>query len=376
MQSINPPLDSSSFTPVPREAVATSNYEWILCPPIDILFACGGMTWILWFMMEQLGIMRGLDNAPGAVVWVSWVAAVHLFANDHVFLGWHRVATSKYVSAQARKNLGLLGLFFCIMTIPICLNRDWAILLVKIYMLGLIQHFVAQAYGVSMLYCLKRNYKMSKAESTIMRWMFRLLTISVITRGLTYREYGNTEFFEGLKLPFWGPLPEAVFLTTLYAFIGSILLFAGMVVRKYIREKLVFPLPALLATSSIIGLFYVTLSYKEPMVGLIMTGLYHGSQNFVVALACHLKERGLPDNVPTSKIYCMLFKPYTITYCICIVIGGVLLAVVLPRALTLLSVPLQITLATVFALQGFHHFITESVVWRLRHPEVRKILVA
>ncbi len=376
MQSINPALDSS-FPPAPAPAeTAKSNYEWILSPPIDLLFACGGMTWLIWFVVEKLGVVRSLDNAPGTVVWVSWIIAVHFFANDHAFLGWHRVATSKYVSPEVRKKLGLFALFLGIMLVPVSFNREWAVVLARIYVLGLIQHFIAQAYGVSMLYCLKRKYIMSKIEKDIMHWMFNLLTLVAITRALTYREFSGCDFFEGLTLPFWGPLPEAVYTAVLYAFIGSVLLFAATVVRKYIRQKLIFPLPALLSTLTIIGLYFVTLSNNEPVVGIIMSGFYHGSQNFVVALACHLKERGLPENVPTSKISCMLLRRYTITYCLCIVAAGVCLAIVLPRLLTLLSAPLQVAIAGVVALQGFHHFTTERVIWRLRQPEVRNIMVA
>lgn len=375
MQSVNNSADP--IPPLARDvAIPSANYQWILSPQIDILFACGGMTWIFWFIIEKLGVVRSLDNVPGACIWVSWLVAVHLFANDHAFLGWHRVATSAYVKPEVRKRLGYLAGFFCIVLIPVILNPIWATALAKIYVILLVQHFAAQAYGVSMLYCIKRRYTMNKVEKEILHWVFNCLTIMVTARALTYREFSGCEFFEGLVLPFWGPLPPLIYQVSLGAFIVSVLLFAGMVVYKFVHQKLLFPLPALMATMTIIGLYFVTLSNHEPMVGIIMSGFYHGSQNFVVALACHLKERGLPDNVPPSKISSMLLTPYTIRYCFFIATAGVLLFVVLPRLLTLLSVPLQITIAGVFALQGFHHFITEGVVWRLRNPEVRNILVA
>ncbi len=373
MQSINPSLESD--LPPPQATVATANYEWILSPQLDILFACGGMMWIFWIVVDKLGIVSSLDNAPGTVVWLSWLISIHIFSNAHAFLGWHRVATSPYVQPQVRKKLGYFAIFLTAMLFPAVLVPGLAILLAKIYVFWLFQHFVAQAYGVTMLYCLKRKYSMSKREKDIMHWMFRLLTCMIITRALTFEEFSGRELFEA-KLPFWGPLPTFVYQLSVFAFIGAVVLFAGMVVRKYVQQKLLFPLPALLVTVSVIALFVLTVSSKEPKLGLIMSGFYHGSQNFVIATACHLKERGLPTNLPTSKISSMLLRPYTITYFCGIVAAGILLFVVLPHALTLLSAPIQICIAAVFALQGFHHFVTEAVVWRMRHPDVRNILIA
>ncbi|MFN8554553.1 MAG: hypothetical protein U0103_24045 [Candidatus Obscuribacterales bacterium] len=275
MQAVNGRIDSSAPEPTPAAAVASANYAWILNPVIDIMFACGGMMWVLWFVVEKLGVTRTIGTTHGTILWITWLIGVHFFANDHAFIGWHRVATSKYVSKEVRTKLGWFAVFCFLMLFPVILIPGWAAVAAKIYVLWLVQHYGAQAYGVTMIYCLKRNYRMTKFEKDSMHWMFRLLMIMVIAKTLTYKEFSG-DFFEGLKLPFWGPLPEWMYLTVVYAFIASVVLFSGIVLRKYVKEKQLFPFPALMNTVSIIGIYLVSQSAAEPVLSVMMAAFFHG----------------------------------------------------------------------------------------------------
>jgi len=356
-------------------AVAEAPYPWILSPSLDLLFACGGMMWATFLAAEQLGWVRDVSTPQGFIMWFLWIIGVHFLSNSHTSFGWHRVATSRFVSQKTKRFLGITGVVCLATAIPLACNVGLTGIAVRVYLLWLIHHYVAQSFGITMIYCLKRGYKMSKLEKDLMRYMFNLLTLTICVKAFTYESYAGRMFF-GIPVPFWGPIPEWIFLTVLYTFIGSALAFAAMVVIKFFTQKQLFPLPALFNTLSVIGIFMISQKTTDPTVAIYIASFYHGSQNIVIATACHLKERGLPAGMKNCQIMQQVCSKYTLRYLLAMVAFGILLVVVYPRIIGMFTHREQLAIIAVIVMQGTHHFITEGIIWKLRDPAARKIIVA
>jgi hypothetical protein len=349
-------------------------YPWILHPVIDILFCCGGALWLLLFAVLA-GFHAGLDCGPAGVtlLLINGLGQV-FFADAHQPATLWRV----YMSPRTRQTVGAFVTICGIATLGMGVfglyHASFTAGLVVVTLAWSIQHLLAQAYGVSLIYCYKRGYMMSNNERQIFYYLFQTGLAFCLIRMFTYSGFASKDLY-GLKTPFWGPLPEWVFYLALACFQVNVLLFVGMVARKYMREKRHFPLPALATT--ITALMIPMLNYWEPIAFVIfIQTFYHASQYIVVTTAYYLKEQGLPENVPLSRISSLLLKPVTLKYIGVITVLGLLMFVALPLSLAAVGFDRSVAYCILYCIFNIHHYITDAAIWRMKDPQVRRLLVS
>jgi hypothetical protein len=135
------------------------------------------------------------------------------------------------------------------------------------------------------------------------------------------------------------------------------------------------PFPA--CATTIMAFCTLSLTYVLPAAFVIfIPTFYHASQYLVVTTAYYLKERGLPGDVPTSRIATLLVKEVVINYAVIIAATGALLYIGIPRLLFEIGFDKSLCLCVVYCVFNLHHYLTDAAIWKMRDPEVRKLLVA
>ncbi|MBU6455709.1 MAG: hypothetical protein KGS72_28320 [Cyanobacteria bacterium REEB67] len=372
-QPVDNNADRSSNAPAyaSAEPSITIKKGWILNPLLDYLFVCGGLLWIL-YAVTFAGI-SAIGSDPKSQIYGSilfWGAL--LITDAHGPATLVRVFESKTTPKKVRLLVAAWALVLLAVGCFSVSHKIVAQCFVKITLLWVVQHYIAQTFGVVLIYCFKRDFQINKVERFIFQGLMRSLMYFVLVRMLTYPEYGRIENFMGLEVPFWGPLPTLGVLLTGYAFVMFTLAFIALVVRRLIVSRQMFPLPGILA---IISVAAITLS---PRNGFYLIGVtfYHASQYLAITFSYFLKEKALVKNgsVPLSLVP-QFFSRNALIYFFGIVALGYLTTNTIPVYMIKIGMSDALVMGTVYALLNCHHFLADALIWRIRDPQVRKLLV-
>ena len=344
---------------------------WILNPLLDYLFVSGGLMWLLYAVTFAGVSATGADPKSqfyGSILF--WGAL--LITDAHGPATLVRVFGSKTTPGKVRFLVAAWAVVLLVVSYFSVSQEIVAQFFVKITLLWVVQHYIAQTFGVVLIYCFKRDYRLSKAERFVFQGLMRSLMYFVLVRMLTYPEYGRIDNFMGLQVPFWGPLPSLCVLFTGYIFFLFVLAFVGFAVRHYFVHKQSFPLPGLLAILTVAA---VTLS---PRNGFYLLGVtfYHASQYLAITFSYFLKENAINKNgsVPLSTVR-QFFTRQALIYLVIITAIGYLTTNTIPVYLIKNGLSGALVLGTTYALLNCHHFLADALIWRIRDPEVRKLLV-
>jgi hypothetical protein len=327
---------------------------WIISPTFDCLFICGGLVWLLYGLhilaltqtnhSQQLALLAALSNL--GFLFVSETHTVSTIFALHKKDGTSTVRS--ILIPLLLISVGILSLF--ISTLP-------AVLL-KIYLLWVPQHFLAQTRGIFLLYCLKagleitatkRFWLLATTRLTMFYWMAVLLT--------DYRQ-GPTDFLM-VRLPDWGILPTWVASSLLVLSFLSIVVFTlSFLPRSLSDEK-----PKLPPAHAIAMLFTSLLLFLLPRerlddIWLYAPAYFHGSQYLCLVYA----------RIKDSKPFIAFTMLPLALLCAVAVFAG------LPMLISNFSVPLVTALAVVFCCIQFQHFITDAEIWKLSRKPVRQAL--
>ncbi len=369
-QSTNRESTSEESTTADAEKAKVN--PWILNPTIDTLFACGGLVWLLFGLHYFVFGTHSRDIGVQALVMLV-IVGTHFLSETHNVATLHRIYQSEekkrfsFYTKQLALSCGCLaiaGLF-----VPSLVS-----IFAKIYLIWVSQHFTAQTYGLALLYCYKRNYTLSPFEKNVFSMLMQATCLFAIVRQLTYFDWGGGKFI-GIDIPFWGPLPEPVFVATSYVLAGLAAAFAFIICKKAIVEKKVFPMPAFLITLTGI-LIWIFGKDVTGTLWLYVPAFYHGSQYLATSIAYYLKEKGLPDSLPTVQIARALSKPIALKYFASLALIGTFTYIGIPHILEQVGVPFDLSFATIFCCINFHHFLTDAAIWKLRDKRTRDVLLA
>lgn len=350
-------------------------YEWILSPTIDLMFACGGVLWLLYgaFLLGAKPVLEA--GIAAACMW--WICKFGL-----IFFSYgHQPATlwRVYGSPKTRKTLGPIVAVWGVVAIAALtcsmFIQGFVGVFTKLIIFWQIQHVLAQSYGIALIYCYKRGYYMNDFEKRSFLWMINASIVYFLLRACTFESCGKKNMY-GLEIPFWGPLPIWIYSVSLACLVVITSVFAYNVIAKYRRDKQLFPWPGLLGVGTGLLTYHLDFAFFGAAFSLFTIAYYHGCQYLVVTTAFYLKERGLPEGLPMAKIGSLLTKPSTLRYFFCLSVGGVILSDLLPRGLSTFGLSAAAAYMAVFATANFHHYFADGLIWKLRDPEVRKLLVA
>jgi len=355
------------------KAAEAAPYGWILSPSIDLMFCCGGALWLVYFVAvvgQHLKLTAFTDNT---IYW-TWIVALYLFGNTHSIATLARVYDSKYKNQTLIRLTTISGLIAISLGVWGLTNGSVLIFFTKFLQAWYYQHFYAQLYGVALIYCIKRRYFLNQWEKKILSWMLQAASWFVILRIFTYPEFGVMSLF-GNVVPFWGPLPTWMLCTCQLALQALTLAFVGVVVRKYLVEKKVFPLPALLTTLTGVVLFVLLQKQFEGAMGafpILIGFIFHNAQYLAITASYYLKERG----APTSDLLKALWGRHGRYYLAMVMAWGFLLSIMIPETMSWFGTPLAIASLTTWMVLNVHHYFIDGYIWRLRDPVVQKMLIS
>jgi hypothetical protein len=333
--------------------------KWIINSWIDVLFVCGGMVWFL-ALASQLA---GYEDSIAKIA-----IAAHLFSETHIAATLRKI----YGSLETIKANALYTVWLPLLAIPISAAALAIPMflgsLLKAYLLWLIYHFLAQTYGIILLYYYKWNYAPSGFDKITLRLFLYAVAAKVIVSQLLTSTSQSMSFL-GLELPAWPPLSSlfmdiAQLTVCIY---GLLLIFAVM--YKATFESKIPPLPVMLILLTVVTAFCLQ-SKLQGLFWFYLPAFYHGSQYLAVTVSQYLRERNFDIRNGGSEM-----SNEVLNYYLSLLLIAVTIYIGVPQVLRLAGIEYNLGFATVFALVGLHHFLTDQAIWKLRHTRVARSLV-
>jgi len=360
----------------PNMASGAPPYPWILHPTIDLLLCCGGIFWLLIAALIFAGWHPALLNKSFLVAAVvSGSIFHHLLSDPHHPATLHRVYLARHGNAALRKKVTVLAFIALAVALSIYFVRDTSLLCIKLIVAWGIYHQLAQSYGVALIYCFKRQVRLDRWEKLIVGGLVNCCAVYLILRMFSAGPYSQT-LVGGLTLKSWAFVPESLTASAQILTQLSILAFFAMVLRKYLKEKQWFPLPAMLTLLTLVIMPFVAGTSFSLVWVWFSTVFFHSSQYLVVATAFHIKDRGLPQNIGLKDVAKMLKTSVFLQYFGGLFACGFLLSYVLPNVLARGNADAAFIFAAVWAFLNVHHYASDGLTWKLRDPAIRELLVS
>jgi hypothetical protein len=358
---------------------AQENYPWILHPAIDLIFVCGGLVWL--FGAIFLSNLVHVSTETGNMLY---------FVFFMVFVVPHGMATMvRIIDVPAtRKASGLKVLLLGVLCFALmlfgCFSEFGASFVGRMALAFSFQHGLGQAYGISLIYCYKRKFYLSKVEKKIY-WL--TVQAGILLGVVVILGHPQIGFASAQLVPILPAFPAWVDRALDVTFGVSVLVFLGVLVRKYIREKQLMPLPALLTMGTGLFIFAIVIPHAAYIGGWFAVlyytahGLFHTPQYLVVTTAAQLKNRGWPESLPLSKISSRLCSKTAFMYFLTVYsIAWVYMfsSTKAPAVMTSLGMvphPELWYLAFISA-TNLHHYWTDALIWKLRDKDNMRLLIS
>lgn len=361
-----------------QTAQALGPYPWILNPTIDLLFACGGVFWLAYLGLSLSNFGYGYDgNVTAQCFFALSVIGLHIFGDGHQPATLFRVYGSKITRDAIGKPVAAIAFVSLLAGLSTLLIPATTAFFIKLVLAWGFQHQLAQSYGIALIYCYKRKYYLNNVEKKIMKAMVDATMVFLIVRMFSMKDFGTFKLLNMYEVPFYAVIPEWVCTASLVVLQASVLVFVGMVVRKYLQEKALMPIPALLVIMTLTALPLIAGNHFALLYYYFSQWFFHSSQYLVVTSAFYFKEKGLPANVSTHQIGKMLLSKTSLLYFGIVFAVGFLLAFQLPMLMTDMGIANKaVCFLSIWVFLNVQHFWTDAFIWKLRDPVINKLLVS
>lgn len=353
-----------NIEPLTRAPMSSPPNKWIVNPWLDLLLCCGGLTWIL-FAAVLVGNSAGQENTMSILVLISSIGT-YLFSEPHNMATLVRVARSR----EHRRRFLVRWLPVPLTVFVLAVSSASALgVLVKIYLLWLVQHYIGQTYGLVLLYCYKNGYQLTPAHKLCIDWLLQCTVLYAVVRHFTMPEWGGGHFLGG-PVPFIGPLPEQFLSVVQLLLFALCACFAAMVLTRLVKRRRLFPLPGLLLLCTGVAVFLVS----RPLAGvlwLFVPAFFHASQYVVLTMSMEYKNKLSEGASKLSFVHAMrALVPYVLS------LSGLSLVLFLgiPALVSLAGVDFSLAALAMFLAINFHHFAVDQQIWKLRDQGLRKQL--
>ena len=350
-------------------------YPWIFSPFVDLFFCCGGLFWTL--VAFHLLICTQLHQPINKMLpleGVLLVAGGVFFANPHVAATHLRL----YGNKETRNRLwfhSYASLVVFILLIAACvINPIVLAVLIRVYASLTFDHTLSQNYGITLMYCYKSKYMFENWERLAIKVMFHSLTWYSVLRQFTYIEFCPKAHL-GFKIPLLGPIPEPFVQTALAVLVLSTLTSLFIFARKALVSRQMVPLPAFFLIFTSLFMFTAGLELSGAFF-LFTPSFFHAAQYLVVASYYNLKEKGEAKDLAPGEFGRMVLSRANIKYYLKLMLIGSSVFALAPFIITGSGVSFTTAWAAVFICGGFHHFLADSAIWKLKDPAVREKLVS
>ncbi len=352
-------------------SVEAKPYPWILHPLLDLVLGCGGIVWLLFGI--HLFLLPG-NSADLAQLAAISATGVIIFAEAHTAATFAVVYRNEEVCSRYRFYTGWLAQICFALAVAGIILPSLTPILVKIYLLMVPHHFLAQAFGVAMLYCMKRGYKVGRWERTALLYFVRSVTVYATIRQLTYREWSGDSFL-GVEIPFWKVIPDFVTTASEHFMFFSAIILCGLVVVRSFRTGEIMPFPAQLVLITCVSAFVMG-PQATGIFWLYVSAFFHGAQYLMIVIAQRIKDAGMPEGMSTHHIARRLLSLAALRFVSLIALITFILYNAVPFALQHVGVASVGAAAAIFTTVNFFHIITDGALWKLRDPKLREQLVA
>lgn len=377
------PAEPQSAQPVDH---AGAPYPWVISPIVDFIFVYGGAYWVLvifhvvtfgWNAASADNLQFHLGSTVDWSVSQWWVlmglTTPVLINNTHTWATYMRI----YGTAEDRERFKFYGR--TLIWLPIVLFSASLIYpplqgyIIYIHMGWVFQHYTSQTYGVGLIYCYKRQYFMNNREKQIYKLLLHSIALYVITKLLCIREEMPADMW-GVPLPFAG-LPRGIHYAAVIFLVVMSALFAGMIYRKYVKDKKFMPIPTITMVIGV-GLLGMMTGYGSLIVWLWAPPFLHGAQYCLISLSYYLKEKGLPNGMSSAQIAKACMTMPAIKWMAWAIMGGNFIYIVIPHIMSEFGWSFMAMVSVIQGCVNFHHFLTDGAIWKLRDSKTRQILIS
>jgi hypothetical protein len=351
---------------------------WIINAPFDFVFVTGGAVLVFvafnvfWFNWQ---VPARITDTASFVVLASMYLGQHLFADAHNTATYLRLWGSGADRERFKFHRTWL-VWFCVGVFAFGLAVPKFVgFLVFAYLLTVFWHYAAQAFGMSLIYCYKRGYRLRPGEKLIFKSFVLSMAAFVVVRILTIDLYRPVTFF-GVDLPKFKSLPYLLFEIATAAVIVLGGAFAVVLARAWLQGRGFMPWPALMVVATV-GVLGLSSGQTNHLLWLYVQAFFHGSQYIAVTLSYRLKEDGLGEGVTTRQIARIAFGTRGRYLMAWAVVTGGFFYIVVPFFFGIqLGFDWALVAGLVLGCVNLHHFITDAAIWRLRDSRCREILMA
>mgnify|MGYP003384578919 CR=1 FL=1 len=349
-------------------------YPWILHPVLDLLLCCGGILGLFCLLLFLAPTVFCRSSQIGQTIVIFSLITLSM---PHGIASYLRVYNSAHTEKKVKVQATLLALVCAVAGWSTLVSDPaWFIFAHVTWYLG-VEHLFKQSYGIALVYCYKRKYYLKKWEQKLFLFAVQMGTIHTVVAVFTGPDVRILNRSIGPPcLPAWA---DEVTQILLYVAIAA---FAAVCLRKYKQEGKVFPLPAALC-------MFVSYCYqgalpflvRDPVVAaLAVSPNLHLTQYIAVTTAFHLKETGLPENVPLSKIASQLCRPVALKYFAFLLGAGFITSIwIIPQVWVLgmnLGFNIQRVAVAVFMVVNVHHYLVDALIWKQKDPDIRRLLIS
>jgi hypothetical protein len=273
-----------------------------------------------------------------------------------------------YTKRGTRDSLPFLTLAFPAVTLGVLtlcmLTADWVGRYVQlIYLTWSPYHYAAQAYGLSVMYCVRSGCDLTKRQKHALWWIAILPFFKVLIFALSKHAVSWTV----PDYVLWSHVDWRSWIDWVSMILGGsalvlpILLF-GQVWRTTGRSMPLISLLVILTNA----LWFVVFPLVD---GFVWTTMFHGIQYLAIVMIFHVRDRlALPGNKRSAASHAVWFYGASILL-------GYAMFNCLPYGYQMLGFGAAKSVLLVIAAINIHHFIVDGYIWKLGRGDVNRRVV-
>lgn len=353
---------------------------WFFNAPVDLLVCCGGLLWMIVgvhsfvsFPYHRAPLLFSPESSPGEqALFFLLYAGAFLVSYPHNLATFVRVYGTKASFQKYKLCAVVTPLLTVLLLIGAVIQPELIAWYVRVTVIWNIQHWVAQSYGLGMLYCSRANFNLSKIEKKLWWIACQLLILWAGVKILAFPESQAMRYFGIPVLPI-AFASEEVFQFTELICLGSWAIIAAVLARGWVKAKQMPPLAVIVLYITIFRI--TTMSFAANLdIWLFALPLFHGLQYLVLTTKYYAKEHGVIHSPGTSFWKSIVSSKVMRRYYGGLVAAGGAVYLGGPQLLRLFGLPVENATALVFLLFNFQHILIDAFIWRLKDPAVRENL--
>jgi len=354
------------------DADAAARSRWFVNPVVDILFCCGGVIWLL---AAVFSYMQFASIDPNILLIMMPVLGSFVLADPHNAATLVRL----YGDSDLSKKMPLLRyaapVIFAGLAVACMANLPLLSIALRVYLIFIAQHTTMQAYGVALAYCQKQGFSTDARLRDILKRAFLSIAIYAMAHqfslplpGLTFR---LSTFFEGFatrvpELPSW-----ILHATGLFVGFALLELICALVTRAHCKnEHLPLPVALLLMTCMLI---FLMPRDNMQFLWLFVPAFFHATQYICVTGRYTMNRIAQMKGLETTPSF---LSNEFFGYGLQIFAVGLTLFVLVPAIPKMIGIDYLVSFAAIFCAINLHHFCADFVLWRLRDPALKKLIVS